>query len=41
MAQERLSELRLQSIEKERFKDIEINAIVREFANAKARKCVL
>ena len=38
MTQERLSDLGLLSIEKERFKDIDGNAIVRDFANAKARK---
>ena len=38
MTQERLSDLALLSIEKERFKEIYRNAIVRDFANAKARK---
>jgi len=38
MTQERLSDLALLSIEKERFKEIDRNAIVRDFANAKARK---
>ena len=40
MSQERLSDLGLQSIERERFKDIDRNTIVRESANARARKCV-
>ena len=38
MTQERLSDLGLLSIEKERFKDIDRNAIVRDFANVNARK---
>ena len=38
MTQERLSDLALLSIEKERFKEIHRNAIVRDFANANARK---
>jgi len=38
MAQGRLSDLGLLSIEKDRFKDIDRNTIVRDFANAKARK---
>ena len=38
MTQERLSDLGILSIEKERFKDVGKNAIVRDFANAKARK---
>jgi len=38
MTQERLSDLGLLSIEKVRFTDIDRNAIVRDFANAKASK---
>jgi len=41
MAQERLSDLGLLSIERERFKDIDRNAIGRKCANTKARKWVL
>ena len=42
MTQERLSDLHvgLLSNEREHFKDIDRNAIVRDFANAKARKRV-
>jgi len=40
MIQERLSDLGLLSIERERFKDIDRNAIGRKWANAKARKGV-
>ena len=38
MAQDRLSDLDILSIEKERFSDIDGNAILESFAQAKARK---
>ena len=38
MTQDRLSDLGLLGIEKDRFSDIDRDAIVRDFANAKARK---
>ena len=38
MTQERLSELALLSVEKDRVKDIDRDAVVRDFAIAKARK---
>jgi len=40
MTEERLSDLGLLSMERERFKGSDKNAIVREFANTKAKKCV-
>ena len=41
MTEERLSDLGLLSMDRERFKDSDENAIVGEFANTKARKRVL
>jgi len=41
MTQERLSDLGILSTKRERFKNIDINATVREFANAKAKKRLL